>query len=84
MVRQFGIPALVVAALAVALLTAVPAQAGGFGCGSYVWSNPYPADLTPLYSVGTCHLTLPCIRPSTTKCRSLAPTAMDLGPTPPT
>jgi hypothetical protein len=56
MVRQFGIPALVVAALAVALLTAVPAQAGGFGCGSYVWSNPYPADLTPLYSVGAIHL----------------------------
>ncbi len=56
MVRQFGIPALVLAAFAVALLTAVPAQADGFGCGSYAWSSPYPADLSPLYSVGAIPL----------------------------
>jgi hypothetical protein len=56
MIRQLGIPALVLAAFAVVLLTSVPAHAGGFGCGSYVWSSPYPADLTPLYSVGAIPL----------------------------
>ncbi len=56
MARRLGIPAIVLAALAVALLTSVPAHAGGFGCGSYGWSSPYPADLTPLYSVGAIPL----------------------------
>ena len=52
MIRRFGIFSLVLAALAVALL-ALPASAGQFGYGAYVWSSPYPADLTPLYALGT-------------------------------
>lgn len=52
MIRQFGISSLVLAALAVGLL-ALPASAGQFGYGAYVWSSPYPADLSPLYAVGT-------------------------------
>ncbi len=56
MARRLGISAIVLAAFSVALLTSVPAHAGGFGCGSYVWSSPYPADLTPLYSVGAIPL----------------------------
>lgn len=53
MIRQLGTPTLILAALAVALLACVPANAGEFGYGAYVWSSPYPADLTPLYAVGT-------------------------------
>lgn len=56
MVRQLGIPAFVLAALAIAFLAVIPAHAGGFGCGSYVWSSPYPADLTGLYCVGAIPL----------------------------
>jgi hypothetical protein len=56
MVRQLGIPALILVAVVVTLLACVPAQAGGFGCGSYLWNSPYPADLTPLYSVGAIPL----------------------------
>jgi len=56
MIRRLGISALVLAAFAATLLASVSAHAGGFGCGSYVWSSPYPADLTPLYSVGAIPL----------------------------
>lgn len=56
MIRRLGIPALVLAAFAVALLASPPAQAGGFGCDSHVWSSPYPADLSSMYSVGAIHL----------------------------
>ncbi len=55
MVRQLGIPASILAVLAVALL-ATSASAGDFGCGSFVWSSPYPADLTDLYRVGAVRL----------------------------
>lgn len=52
MIRHIRIPALLLAAIAIALVASTPAQAGGFGCGSYIWSSPYPCDLTPLYSIG--------------------------------
>ncbi len=52
MVRRLGIPAFVLVALAIALLASAPTHAGEFGCGSYGWSSPYPADLTSLYRVG--------------------------------
>ena len=53
---RLGFPALILAVLAVVFLACVPANAGGFGYGGYVWSSPYPADLTPLYSVGAIPL----------------------------
>jgi hypothetical protein len=56
MIRQLGIPALVLMVFAVALLACMPAHAGGFGSGAYVWSSPYPADLTSLYAVGAIPL----------------------------
>ena len=52
MIRQLAIPALLLVAIAVAFSACAPAHAGGFGYGGFVWSSPYPADLTHLYSVG--------------------------------
>ena len=56
MVRQLGIPALVLVAFAVALFACPSAHAGGFGYGAHVWGSPYPADLTDLYAVGAIPL----------------------------
>lgn len=55
MVRQLGIPVIVLAALAVCL-TATPSLAGDFGYHPYVWSSPYPADFTDLYRTGAIPL----------------------------
>ncbi len=56
MVRRLGFRAFVLVVLAVAFFAVSHVQAGGFGCGSYMWSNPYPADLTDLYKVGAIPL----------------------------
>lgn len=56
MVQRLGISALVLMGLSIAFLTSMPAQASDFGCGSYVWSSPYPADLSDLYNVGAIRL----------------------------
>ncbi len=56
MVRRLGISILVLTALAIALLAASPTQAGDYGCGSYLWSSPYPTSLAPLHGVGAIPL----------------------------